>query len=89
MASRSPGEDPTPVGALPTTLKVDRNLLLVGTFPDADPAQLLSSLQLEELDGDGDECGGANPYSLRVKPDPAAAAIGVDWESDWTSTNCG
>ena len=89
FALPSPDADPSPVGTLPGPLSATKGVLLVGTFPTSDHAgALAASMTLTEGDGEGDECGGSNPYSLRVTPDPAAPAVGADWSSSWTSTNC-
>ncbi len=88
FAMRSPDADPTPIGTLPAPLAVDRNLLLVGSFPTTDPAALAATMELKELNGEGDECGGSNPYTLTAKPDPASARIGARWFGSWASTNC-
>ena len=88
MATRSPEDTPVAIGTLPRPLTVDRKLLLVGSFPDTAAGLLAQSMQLKEEPGDGDECGGVNPYTLTVKPNSSAGPIGVRWFGGWTSTNC-
>jgi hypothetical protein len=52
-------------------------------------ATLAASLRVKELDGEGDECGGVNPYRITFRPGAGAAELGVLWDGYWTSTNCG
>jgi hypothetical protein len=87
FALRSPESEPEAIGTLPAPLQPDGQRLLVGQFPDADPVALTTSLKLEVGDGEGDECGGSNPYELRFQA--GGAPSGVRWWGGWTSTNCG
>ncbi len=89
LALHEPSDTPTAIGTLPGSLQPARLLLLVGSWPALDAARLAASAVLEELPGDGDECGGANDYRLTVTPDPAAAAVGAVWNGYWTRPNCG
>ena len=89
LALSSPESDPEAVGTLPAPLRADHHLVLVGTWADAAPDALAASARLEELDGDGDECGGVNPYKLTVQPDPAGARIGATWSGGWSRPDCG
>lgn len=89
LALRSPQSDPEAVGTLPAPPQADRGLVVLGPLTAADPAALAASATLEELDGDGDECGGVNPYRLTVQPDPAADRIGVTWWGGWERPFCG
>lgn len=88
LALRSPNSAPVAVGTLPGPLAPVDNLLLVGSWPSIPAAQLAATAKLVALEGDGDECGGSNPYELTVQPDPASPAVGATWWGDWTSTNC-
>lgn len=89
LALHDPSSDPTPVGTLPLPgpLTAVKQLLLVGSFP-VSAATLAASAKLEELDGDGDECGGVNPYKLTVQPTAGGPRVGAIWEGSWESTNC-
>lgn len=83
------GEPLEVVGTFTTPPSVlQKKLVLVGSWPAVPAAQLAASLKLAEESGDGDECGGVNPYLLTVRPDAAAPAVGVRWDGYWTSTNC-
>ena len=42
-------------------------------LPDVASSRIASTMKLQELDGDGDECGGENPYRLTIKGDAACA----------------
>jgi len=88
FALESPEDTPRPIGTLPGPLLGDGERLFVGGFGPASAAQIAASLKLEILDGDGDECGGWNPYKLTFRTDPAGPLLGVDWGGGWTSTNC-
>ncbi|MCW3014714.1 MAG: hypothetical protein JWO02_1806 [Solirubrobacterales bacterium] len=87
-ALRSPEDDPVTIGTLPAAPVVQKNLVLLGSFTGVPVMDLATSLQIEELDGDGDECGGVNPYRFTVRPDASTPAAGVEWTGGWTSTNC-
>jgi hypothetical protein len=89
LALRWPQSDPEAVGALPAAPQADRGLVVVGPFAAADHAALAASATLEELEGDGDECGGVNPYKLTVQPDPGADRVGVTWWGGWERPFCG
>ncbi len=71
---RLPNSDPVAVGGLPGPLVPDKRALLVGTFTGIAPKALAATAKLAEGQGDGDECGGTNPYTLTVQPDPSAPA---------------
>ena len=83
------GSEPAKIGALPGELKADHQFLLVGSFTGVRASELAKTLTLKESSGDGDECGGVNPYLLTVQPDPAADPVGVSWDGYWTRLNCG
>ena len=89
LALHAPESDPEAVGTLPAPLQADRALLLVGTWADAAPDALAASARLEELDGDGDECGGVNPYRLTVQPDAGGPRLGAQWFGGWSRPDCG
>jgi hypothetical protein len=74
-----PEGDPEPVGMLPGSLEPVEGLLLVGRFDQASPAALASSLRLTAGQGESDDCGGSNPYTLTVRPDPAGEPVGATW----------
>jgi hypothetical protein len=86
LALRSPQSDPEAVGTLPAAPVADRGLVVLGPFAGAGAA---ASATLEELEGDGDECGGANPYRLTVQPEPGADRVGVTWWGGWERPFCG
>ncbi len=89
LALHEPSDTPTAIGTLPGALQPGRLLLLVGSWPAVPAAPLAASAALEELPGDGDECGGANDYRLTVTPDPAAGAVGAVWNGYWSRPGCG
>ena len=89
LALHEPSDTPTAIGTLPAPLQPAKLLLLVGGWPAVPAAALAASAKLEELPGDGDECGGANDYRLTVTPDPAAPAVGAVWNGYWTRPHCG
>jgi hypothetical protein len=88
MALHDPADDPEAVGALPAPLVAVKQLLLVGSYPSIAPATLAATAKLQELDGDGDECGGVNPYKLTFQPDSSGPRLGAQWDGYWESTNC-
>lgn len=88
MAMQEPDGDPSPIGALPGPLEVDRKLLLVGRFPATGAAALARSMRFTERYGYGDACSGTNPYKLTVRPD-ARPRVGVHWAGSWYSTSTG
>jgi hypothetical protein len=81
LALRSPSGDfdPQPVGPLPAALTPRRNLLLVGSWPDADPAALAGTAKLAVSGEERDDCGGIDRYTLTVRPDPTAPRVGAVW----------
>jgi hypothetical protein len=87
LALQFPETNPEAIGTLPAPLKADDKRLLVGSFGAATAAQLAATLKLTEGDGDGDECGGTNPYELTFQATPGTT-IGVRWWGSWISTNC-
>jgi hypothetical protein len=89
LALHSPEDDPTPLGTLPAPLTADHGLLLLGTWTGIPAARLATTLALTEGDGDGDECGGSNPYTLTVRPDAGAPALGATWWGGWSRPFCG
>lgn len=83
------GSDPTLVGTWATPPAVlQKRLLPLGTYAGVSAAALAASLRVKELDGEGDECGGVNPYRITFRPAAGAAVLGVVWDGYWTSTNC-
>jgi hypothetical protein len=88
MAMHEPSQDPTAIGTLPAPLSAVKQLLLVGSYPASSAATIASNLTVEELDGDGDECGGENPYRLTYSADGSATRVGALWGGYWESTNC-
>jgi hypothetical protein len=85
---RLPNSDPVAVGGLPGPLVPDKSFLLVGTFTSIAPKTLAGTAKLAEGQGDGDECGGTNPYTLTVQPDPSAPPVGATWSGDWVRVDC-
>jgi hypothetical protein len=85
---RLPNSDPAPVGTLPGPLVPDKRSLLVGTFAGIAPKALAATATLAEGQGEGDECGGSNPYTLTVQPDPSAPPVGATWTGDWVRVDC-
>jgi len=85
---RLPNSDPVAVGGLPGPLVPDKSFLLVGTFTSIAPKALAATAKLAEGEGDGDECGGTNPYTLTVQPDPSAPPVGATWSGDWVRVDC-
>jgi hypothetical protein len=88
LALSLPNADPMPVGTLPAPLAADSDRLLVGSFPGVKASALAATAKLAEGEGDGDECGGSNPYTLTVQPDPAAPPVGATWTGDWVRPDC-
>lgn len=88
MALQDPQDAPKPLGALPGPVEPDGQRLLVGAFGEGSVPHLRGSLTLEELPGEGDECGAVNPYRLTFRPGPSDPEMGVEWSGGWTSTNC-
>lgn len=84
-----PQDGPAAVGTLPATLTPTGHLLLVGSWPDTPAATLAATAKLTEGAGDGDECGGVNPYTLLVTPDPSAPPAGAAWSGGWERAHCG
>ena len=89
LALHHPDDTPSPIGTLPAPLLPAGNQLLVGSWPAVPAAQLAASAKLEELPGDGDECGGANDYRLTVQPDGVTGSVGAIWNGSWSRPNCG
>jgi hypothetical protein len=88
MALHDPADDPTPIGTLVSSpLTAVKQLLLVGTYPASFVNAIAGTMKLDELDGDGDECGGVNPYRLTFNGDVDIVA-GATWDGYWESTNC-
>jgi hypothetical protein len=85
---RLPNSDPVAVGGLPGPLVPDKSFLLVGTFTSIAPKTLAATAKLAEGQGDGDECGGTNPYTLTVQPDASAPPVGATWSGDWVRVDC-
>ena len=79
LALDLPEDEPEPVGALTGALEPDERLLLVGRFEQASPAARASSLRLTVGQGESDDCGGSDPYTVTVRPDPAAEPVGATW----------
>lgn len=87
MAMHDPADTPTAIGTLPAPLTAVKQLLLVGTYPASAVPGIASSLRIKELDGDGDECGGENPYQLTYSVN-GGSRVGALWGGYWESTNC-
>jgi hypothetical protein len=83
LALQLPQSDPGPVGTLPGTLKADHSLVLVGSWPQTPAADLAAGAKLVVGSGEGDDCGGGNPYTLTVQPDPAGPRVGATWYGDY------
>jgi hypothetical protein len=88
LALNQPNGPATAVGSPPAPLVPVKQLLLVGSFQTVNLFSLTASATLTEGDGDGDECGGANPYTLSVTP-AGMATLGATWNGYWTSTEKG
>jgi hypothetical protein len=89
LALSLPGDgDPVADGVLPGTLTPSHQLLLVGSWPQTPALALARSARLHEGDNEGDECEFVNPYTLTVRPDPAAAPVGATWIGDAFSDHC-
>jgi hypothetical protein len=70
-------------------LAPSRQLVLVGRWTAPAPATWAPTATLTTGEGDGDECGGVNPYTLTVRPDAAAPAVGATWTGGWSRPFCG
>lgn len=88
LAVKFPESDPEADGTLPAPLHADHSLVLVGRWTDEIVA-MARSARLEELEGDGDECGGVNPYKLIVQPVSPGPIVGVTWMGGWSRPDCG
>jgi hypothetical protein len=88
-ALRAPAGPPEPIGTFPGPLTVlGQRLLPLGTYTDVPAAVLAATLSVKELPGEGDECGGGNPYRITFRPGGAGTAVlGARWDGYWTSTN--
>ena len=80
--------DGFPIGELAATPIVEHLQLWIGRWPDVPAAALARTARLTVGTGEDDDCGGADPYTLTVRPDPAAPAIGASWTGDWVNENC-
>lgn len=93
LALQQPVDAPVAVGALPAPPVARDDLTLVGTWTP--PAGVTSAKALADTaridigDGEGDECGGTDPYTMTVVPDAAAPAVGVTWPGAWERGDCG
>jgi hypothetical protein len=88
LALQAPDDDPKPVGELPGPLVHDSTRVLVGRWPQVPAATLAASARLVAGEGEIDDCGGANPYLLSVRPDPGAAPVGATWTGSWAVEDC-
>jgi hypothetical protein len=88
LALDDPQDAPTARGALPTAPVANHQVVLLGTWP-GQSATLATTAALDEGDGDGDECGGVNPYTFTVQPAGATASLGVQWTGGWSRPFCG
>jgi hypothetical protein len=82
------GSEPAPLGGLATTLKPSERYLFVGAFPGVRASELAKTLTLKEESGDGDECGGVNPYLVTVQPDAGGTPVGASWDGYWNRLSC-
>lgn len=89
LALAAPQDAPMSLAQPPLALTASHQLLLLGRWPAPAAAALAATAVLTEADGDGDECGGVNPYTLLVRPDPAAPAVGATWTGGWERPFCG
>ena len=89
FALHSPESEPEAIGTPPAPLQATDELLLIGEFAGVPAADLAASMALTEEDGEGDECGGSNPYRFTVTPGPDAAPVGAAWQGGWSRPDCG
>lgn len=103
MGTEEPDSDPVAIGTgtaaaapapvlgitqgLISPLKAKGHRLYVGRWNNLAPKDLGKTLKLAAGEGDGDECGGAGPWNLTVKPLADAPVVGATWDSYWTSTS--
>jgi hypothetical protein len=59
---------------------------VLGRFEAAAGKALAASLKIAVGQGEGDECGGVNPYTVTVAP-IAGQRVGATWFTSWTSTS--
>jgi len=78
----------TPQG-LTSPLLPNGHRLLVGRWNNITSQALGATLTITEGQGDGDECGGAAPWSVTVKPIADQPVVGATMQSGWTSTSDG
>jgi hypothetical protein len=90
FALQFPESVPAAIGALPAPLAPEKRgkRLLVGSFGAGAASQLAATLKLSESDGEGDECGGTNPYTLTFQATAGGPSLGATWDGGWVSTNC-
>jgi hypothetical protein len=81
-------DEPVAIGTLPSPPVQQDHLVQIGSFPGGPVSALAASLRITEGDGEGDECGGVNPYRFTVRPEAGLPEAGVQWTGGWTSTNC-
>lgn len=61
--------------------------VLVGRWTALKGPEFSDTLSIVNVDGDGDECGGAGTDRVTVQPVAGQQRVGVQWTSDWTSTS--
>ncbi|MDO9352539.1 MAG: hypothetical protein Q7T55_02525 [Solirubrobacteraceae bacterium] len=60
--------------------------IVLGRFEAAAGKPLADSLKVVIGQGEGDECGGTNPYTVTAAP-IAGQRVGATWFTSWTSTS--
>jgi hypothetical protein len=91
FALEQPQADPEAIGTLPSPPAARSHLAVAGTFTALSPTDLGRTVDLDAVNEDGDECGGAADYRVTFAPDPAAPStrIGITWNGGWTRPFCG
>ncbi|MBO9534360.1 MAG: hypothetical protein J7513_15415 [Solirubrobacteraceae bacterium] len=87
----TPAAAPAPVlgiaQGLSDPLAARGHRLLVGRWMGVSPETIGATMSITAGEGDGDECGGAGPWSLTVRPLSGQPRVGATWDSDWTSSS--
>lgn len=90
VAALGADETPEAVGAsdgLATPFVQKGGRYVVGRWPDVAGTAFAKTLTIEVGDGEGDECGGTNPYSVTVRPVDGEPPVGLTAFVGWVSSS--
>ncbi len=68
-------------------LKAVGRRVLIGRWAALKGPEFSDTLSITNVDGDGDECGGAATNRVTVEPVAGQPRVGAQWTSSWTSTS--